>query len=205
MKSFRSSLALAATATLAAVIGFSSCKGGVDAGEAAIANIMTRTSVRSYLDKAVEPEKVEILLRAGMAAPSAVNKQPWHFVVVTDQAERELLAGTNRNARMIIQAPLAIVVCGNLDKALEGEAQEYWVQDASAATENILLAANALGLGAVWTGTYPLQERVKETSKVLNLPPNLVPLCTVVIGYPDKDNTPKDKWNEQNVSYGAFK
>ena len=204
MKTLKRGLALAA-AILAGIAGLSSCKEGPDAREAAISNIMTRTSVRSYLDKAVEPEKVETLLRAGMAAPTAVNKQPWHFVVITDKAEREQLAGEGRNARMMNQAPLLIVVCGNLDKAQEGIAREYWVQDTSAATENILLAANALGLGAVWTGIYPIPERVSRVSETLRLPANLVPLCTIVIGYPDCDNAPKDKWNVENVSYGFFK
>jgi nitroreductase len=105
-------------------------------------------------------------------------------VVVTDRAQLKELAKANPYAGMVAKAPLAIVVCGDLKKALDGEAREFWVQDCSAATENILLAANAMGLGAVWTGTYPNQERCKDVSAILKLPNHLVPLNTIVIGYP---------------------
>ncbi|MBO7491289.1 MAG: nitroreductase family protein [Bacteroidales bacterium] len=173
-------------------------------GRIALDNISTRVSVRSYLDKPVEPEKVEQMLRAGMAAPSAANKQPWHFVVVTERKQLNALAKANPYASMLEKAPLAIVVCGNMDKTFEGEAREFWVQDCSAATENILLAANALGLGAVWTGTYPDAKRCKDVSAILKLPANIVPLNTIVIGYPDKENKPKDKWDPKNISYNTY-
>lgn len=171
---------------------------------AVLDNIATRTSVRSYLDKPVDAALIEQMLRAGMAAPTAVNRQPWHFVVVTDKAQLFALAKANPHAGMAAKAPLAIVVCGDMKKALSGEAREFWVQDCSAATENILLAANALGLGAVWTGTYPDQNRCKDVSAVLNLPEHLIPLNTIVIGYPDKENTPKDKWKPENISYNTY-
>lgn len=174
-------------------------------GNAVLQNIATRTSVRSYLDKPVEAAQIEQLLRAGMAAPSAVNRQPWHFVVVTDREQLNALAKANPYAGMAAQAPLAIVVCGDMKKALEGNAREFWVQDCSAATENILLAANAMGLGAVWTGTYPSEERCKAVSEILKLPEYIVPLNTIVIGYPDKENAPKDKWNPDNVSYNTYR
>ena len=173
-------------------------------GNAALDNILTRTSVRDYTEQPVEPQKVEYLLRAGMAAPTAVNKQPWHFVVLDTRETIDRLAGANPRAGMLKRAPLAIVVCGNMQKALEGKGQEYWIQDCSAATENILLAAHALGLGAVWTGTYPMDDRVKATREALALPDHIVPLCTIVIGYPKGEQHPKDKWNTANVSYGKF-
>ncbi len=173
-------------------------------GQTVLDNIATRVSVRSYLDKPVEEVKIEQLLRAGMAAPSAVNKQPWHFVVVTDKEQLKALAKTNPYASMAAKAPLAIVVCGDMKKALPGKAQEFWVQDCSAATENILLAANALGLGAVWTGTYPTEERCEAVAKVLQLPKSIVPLNIIVIGYPDGKNTPKDKWKPSNISYNTY-
>ena len=171
---------------------------------AALENIATRTSVRSYLDKPVDAAIVEQLLRAGMAAPTAVNRQPWHFVVVNDKAQLKELAKANPHAGMLMKAPLAIVVCGDMKKALDGEAREFWVQDCSAATENILLAANALGLGAVWTGTYPDLKRCEAVSAVLNLPKHIVPLNTIVIGYPDGENKPKDKWKPENISYNTY-
>ena len=169
--------------------------------QAAINNIMTRTSIRKYTNEPVSKVDIETMLRAGMAAPTAVNKQPWHFVAVTDKAKLAELAGRRG---MIKQAGVAIVVCGNLDKALQGPAQAFWIQDCSAATENILLAANALGLGAVWTGCYPIDERVAEVSKVLKLPETIVPLCVIAIGHPAEQPTPKDKWKPENVSYNEF-
>ena len=169
--------------------------------QAAISNIMTRTSIRQYTNEPVTKDDIETMLRAGMAAPAAVNKQPWHFVAVTDKNKLAELAG-RRN--MIKQAGVAIVVCGNMGKALQGPAQAFWVQDCSAATENILLAANALGLGAVWTGCYPMDDRVAEVSKVLKLPETIVPLCVIAIGHPAEQPTPKDKWKPENVSYNEF-
>ena len=175
-----------------------------NAEKAVIDNIMTRTSVRQYQDKAIEQEKVETLLRAGMAAPTAVNKQPWHFIVVNEKSMLEKIAEVNHNKRMLKTAPLAIIVCGNLEKALTGNAQQYWIQDTSAATENILLAAHGLGLGAVWTGCYPTDDRVAEVSKVLKLPETIVPLCVIAVGHPAEQPTPKDKWKPENVSYNEF-
>ncbi|HEY9550772.1 MAG TPA: nitroreductase family protein, partial [Prevotella sp.] len=167
-------------------------------------NILTRTSVRAYQSRSVEKDKIQDLLRAGMAAPSAVDRRPWHFVVVTDKSVLEGLSKANPNAGMAAHAPLAIVVCGDMTKALTGRTQEYWIQDASAATENILLAANGMGLGAVWTGTYPSKERMQAVVKVLHLPEHIVPLNTIVIGYPYNDNEPKNKFDATNISYNSF-
>ncbi len=171
--------------------------------EIVLDNILARTSIRSYQDRPVEQDKIEKLLRAGMAAPSAVDKRPWHFVVVTDKQVLEGLAQANPNAGMAARAPLAIVVCGDKTKALT-RVPDYWVQDASAATENILIAAQGMGLGAVWTGTYPVTERVEKVAAVLNLPEHIIPFCTIVIGYPDRYQAPKDKWDEGNISYNTF-
>ena len=176
-----------------------------DNGKIAIENIMTRTSIRSFTDRQVSADTIEMLLRAGMAAPTAVNKQPWHFVVVNDRAVLDKLGGEGRQSQMWKESTLAIAVCGDMDKALEGPAQAFWVQDGSAATENILLAAHALGLGAVWTGCYPMMERMTNVSQVLNLPDNLVPLSVIVMGYPNEQPAPKDKWKPENVSYNTFK
>ncbi len=166
-----------------------------------IENIMTRTSVRSYTSQSVEPEKVETMLRAAMAAPTAGNKQPWFFVVIDDKAILEELGANLPFAKMTASAPLAIVPCGDLTKTFEGEGVEYWVQDLSASTENLLLAAHSMGLGAVWTGVYPISERTAFVQKTLNLPENIVPLCVIPIGYPDSESTPKDKWNPDLIQY----
>lgn len=166
--------------------------------------IMTRTSIRSFTDQVVAPETIETLLRAGMAAPTAVNAQPWHFVVVNDRAKLDELAGNGRQSKMLQESTLAIVVCGNMDKAMQGPGQAFWIQDCSAATENILLAAHALGLGAVWTGCYPIEERMATVSQVLGLPENIVPLSVIVMGYPAETPQPKDKWKPENVSYNEY-
>ena len=108
--------------------------------------IKTRSSVRAFLDKPVSDEIVEQLLKAAMAAPSAKNSQPWGFVVIRDRALLEKLGNSLPNAKMTATAPVAIVICGVLDKALPGEAHDYWIQDAAAATENFLLAVHALGI-----------------------------------------------------------
>ena len=186
---------------LAMTAGVSAQQSKNSDAQAAINNIMTRTSIRQYTNEPVSKADIETMLRAGMAAPTAVNRQPWHFVAVTDKEKLAELAGRRG---MIQQAGVAIVVCGNMDKAMQGPAQAFWIQDCSAATENILLAANALGLGAVWTGCYPMEDRVAEVSKVLKLPKTIVPLCVIAIGHPAEQPTPKDKWKPENVSYNEF-
>ncbi len=173
-------------------------------GQAIVENIMTRTSIRQYTDQAISADTIETLLRAGMAAPTAVNKQPWHFVAVTDKDKLAQLATANPNAGMTAKAPLAIVVCGDMQKTLEGQGRAFWIQDCSAATENILLAAHALGLGGVWTGLYPNDERVAAVREIMKAPEYIVPLCTIVLGYPAEQPTPKDKWKPENVSYNEY-
>lgn len=171
---------------------------------AAYENIMTRSSVRSYTDQEVADSVVEKLLRAGMAAPTAVNKQPWEFIVVNDTVTKNKILESSPNIRPLADAPLAIVVCGNLDLAVEGEGQSYWIQDCSAATENILLAANALGLGAVWCGIYPIEDRVKSLKETLQIPENIIPLNVICIGYPEGKPNIKDKWKPERIHYGKY-
>lgn len=175
----------------------------VNAEQAVLDNIATRTSIRDYEARPVEKEKIEKMLRAAMAAPTAMNKQPWHFVVVDQRNVLDALAGANPYAKMLKKAPLAIVVCGNTDKMIEGGGRDFWIQDASAATENLLLAAHAMGLGAVWTGAYPSEERCISISKVLSLSDNLIPLNMIVVGYPAEQPQPKQKFKEENISYNV--
>ena len=174
-----------------------------DNGQAAIENIMTRTSIRQYKDQPVEQEKIDIMLKAAMAAPTAVNLQPWHFIVITDKKTIGLLSG-----KQPTNAPLLIAMCGDTDKTTMPDGKmklpDFWVQDVSAATENLLLAAHALGLGAVWTGVYPAMERVAEVANVLNCPQNIVPVAVVRVGYPDEAPEPKNKFKEENISYNKF-
>ncbi len=167
-------------------------------------NIMTRTSIRAYQETPVEDAVIEKILRAGMAAPTARDTRPWSFIVVKDKDLLSQIAEANPNAGMCAKAPLAIVVCGDMSKTLDGPAREYWVDDCSAATENILLAAHALGLGAVWTGFYPNMDRVNAINPILNIPEGQVVLCVIPMGYPDENREPKDKWNPENIHYDRW-
>ena len=163
-------------------------------GSTILQTIMTRTSVRAFLDRTVSDETIELLLKAAMAAPSAKNAQPWAFVVIKNRALLEKLGASLPNAKMTATAPAAVVICGDMDKALPGEAREYWIQDAAAATENFLLAAHALGLGAVWTGVHPISERIRILKDALKLPGNVEPFCLIPFGWPAEPGTVKDKW-----------
>lgn len=198
--------------SLMAVLAFASCGDAVDNDKAtasadnnaAIENIMTRCSVRQYqADRTIPKDTVELLLRAAMAAPTAANKQPWQFIVIDERAALDSLAEALPYAKMLREAPLAIVTCGDLTKAIE-DAPDFWIQDVSASTENLLLAAHALGLGAVWTGVYPNAERQTAVSQTLNLPSYIIPLAVVPVGYPNADQTPKDKWNTDNIHYNRW-
>ena len=172
-------------------------------GQIAYENIMTRSSVRKYTSEKVSDELIEKMLRAGMAAPTAGNRQPWEFYVVRDTAIiKQMNKVTKFAAPMNEIAQLAIVVCGVPSEAFPIEPR-YWVQDVSAATENILLSAHALGLGAVWCGVYPGEDRVAVLRSLLDIPEKLVPFNIIMIGHPDKTIEPtiKDKWKPTKVHY----
>ena len=171
---------------------------------AAIENIFTRKSVRAYTPKPVEKEKVDLLVKAAMAAPTAVNKQPWAFVVVDDRDVLDKLAAELPYAKMTAQAPLAIIVCGDLSKALNGETDRYWMLDCSAASQNLLLAAESMGLGAVWTAVYPESDRIAKVRSVLSLPDYIIPLNLIPVGYPQHQEEAKDKYKPENIHYNKW-
>ena len=173
-------------------------------GNSFLQTIMTRTSVRAFLDRAVSDETIELLLKAAMAAPSAKNSQPWAFVVIKNRELLEKLGASLPNAKMTATAPAAVVICGTLDKALPGEAREYWIQDAAAATENFLLAAHALGLGAVWTGVHPISGRIRILKDALKLPEGVEPFCLIPFGWPAAPAVVKDKWDPSLVHQGTW-
>lgn len=172
--------------------------------KSAIEIIMARKSVRSYTSRPVEKEKVDIMLKAAMAAPSAVNKQPWSFIVIDEKEVLNHLAQVLPYAKMTAEAPMAIVVCGDLTKSLNGEFGQYWMLDCSAASENLLLAAEALGLGAVWTAVYPEEQRIENVRAVLSLPEYIVPFNLIPIGYPQRNEEPKDKFKQENIHYNQW-
>ena len=162
----------------------------------AIETILTRRSIRAYTGQPIPAELVELLLKAAMQAPSAGNQQAWQFVVLTDRVRLNALAEVLPYGKMLTTAPLSIVVCGDL--AIE-KSKGYWVQDCSAATQNILLAAHSLGLGAVWLGVYPREERVRDVRKALGIPETVTPLCAIAVGYPAEQKPRTDRYNAERV------
>ena len=160
--------------------------------------ILSRRSVREYTDRPVSEEQATDLLRAAMAAPSAGNQQPWQFVVVRERAVLEALAEANPYGGMARDAQLAVVVCGDPGRKAHGE---FWIQDCAAATENLLLAAHAAGLGAVWCGTYPLEERMVRVRVALGLPAEIIPFAVVPVGYPAELPTPVDRYDAGRVHF----
>lgn len=167
----------------------------------ALSVIHSRKSVRQYTGESVTKDELMTLVRAGMAAPTAMDKRPWAFVIVTDEATLAKLAEGLPYSKMIVKARSAIVVAGVLSKAPPGIEQAFWVQDCSAATENILLAAEAMGLGAVWTGMYPNEDHVAYVQKVLGIPADVIPLSIVAVGHPVGVEKPKDKFDPVNVHW----
>lgn len=183
-----------------ATLLITSCGGSSsNAGQAVLDAISTRTSIRAYQDRPVGADTVELLLRAAMSAPSARNRQPWAFIVVDDKALLRQLADSLPYAQSVAAAPMAVVVCGVLTESQGATNAGWWVQDAAAASENLLLAAHAVGLGAVWTGVYSYEDRVRAVRNVLGLPRHVVPLNVIPIGYPAENPAPKQKWDPAKV------
>lgn len=165
----------------------------------AYVNILGRVSVRRYADRPVDDEQVSALLHAAMSAPSGVNRQPWEFIVVDDPSLLTRMANALPYAKMAAEAPMAIVICGNRERFLEGVDGVLWEQDLSAASENLLLAAHALGLGGVWTCLYPHEDRMASVKSILDLPDIFVPFNLIPVGYPLADHAPMDKWHPERV------
>ena len=203
-------MAMAATTLMAAC----SSEKQQDSSSAALDVIMSRTSIRSFTGDPVSKEQLELILKAGMAAPSAMNSQPWRFVVVTDKTRIEEIFCNGPRSGMFKTAGAVIVVCGETtsmrkpfgqpDAPEEEMENKFWFEDCSAAAQNILLAVKALGLGAVWTAGYPAMERVASVAEALGLPEKVVPLCVIPVGVPAEDPTPKDKWNPSNIHWDTW-
>lgn len=146
----------------------------------ALETLFTRRSIRKYTEQPVADADVETMLRAAMLAPSANNRQPWQFIVVRERERLKAVAGMHPYGEMAAQAQLAIIVCG------EAAEPGYWIQDCAAATENLLLAARALGIGSVWCGLHPREERKTPFKEYFNIPDGIEPFAMVVLGYPDQ-------------------
>ncbi|MBI5103181.1 MAG: nitroreductase family protein [Nitrospirae bacterium] len=163
--------------------------------------ILTRRSIRKYTSQPVPEKIITGVLEAAMSAPSAGNQQPWHFVVITDRETLDSIPVFHPHTLMLKEASTAILVCG--DPSLEKH-QGYWVQDCAAATQNLLLAAHALGLGAVWTGFYPREDRVIKTRQLLGLPEHVIPLALVPIGYPAEEKPPAKRYDASRVHFNRW-
>lgn len=159
--------------------------------------IAKRSSIREYTGEVVSRDQLETIIKAGMAAPSAMNHQPWEFVAIDDRALLDKLGDVLPYAKMLHKAGAAIAVCGNVEKDCPAPYNSIWIHDCSAATENILLAVEALGLGAVWTAVEPSDALVAVVKDALKLPDNVVPLCVIPIGHPAVEAKPKDKFKPE--------
>ncbi len=161
--------------------------------------IFQRRSIRKYKSrKPVHKDLIDHLIKAGMSAPSARNKQPWHFVISQNPKTLDILSERHPYAKMLKDASLAILVCG--DKELDDN-ESYLAQNCAAATQNILLATHACGMGAVWLGVYPREERIKMCREVFDLPQHIIPVALISIGYPDEDKPVNDNFNQEKVHW----
>ncbi len=161
--------------------------------------IQSRASVRQFTTEKPTEQQIENILRSAFSAPTAMNRQPWHFLVIDEPSLLKSIGEQFPNSRVGNNCQVCIIPCGDLTLAFEGAAREFWVQDVSAATQNILLAAHAQGLGAVWTGLYPDIARVEQCKALLNIPEHIMPLCIVPIGYPAETPAVKDKYKAERI------
>ena len=162
--------------------------------------IHERKSVRSFTGEPVKKSDLEEILRAGMAAPTAVNMQPWSFIAITERSILDDLAAALPYAKMLTRAGAAIVVCTEPDKANK-KSRDFAVIDASLAGENILLAIEALGLGGLWTAVYPYPDRMKHVREVLKIPQEVIPLNVIPIGVPTGEDKPKNKYKHEKIHW----
>jgi nitroreductase len=164
--------------------------------------ILSRRSIRKYTQQAVSEEQLNQLLKAGMAAPSAMNGRPWEFIVVTEADPLAALRKCTRFSNYIV--PAAIILCGSPFLGLKLVSEKYWIQDCSAAAENILIAATGMGLGSVWIGVYPNAGNMKNVSAALNIPEKVTPLCMIYVGYPAEEKKPRTQYDEKRVHWQKY-
>lgn len=169
-------------------------------------NIMTRKSVRQYSSRLISDTDINKILRAGMSGPSCVNARDWAFLVVKDKNRLALMADANgKYAVHLKNAPLGILVCGDLNRAYSN-AKDYWIIDGAIAAQNMILCAHGLGIGSVWLGTWPQMERVENQRKLFSLPEHIVPHSVIAFGYPEDgtDLNRSDSYEEELVHYEVW-
>jgi len=166
-------------------------------------NLFARRSVRRYADAPIDEATVHDLLEAAMAAPSAVARDPWHFIVVRDRERLGRMADALPNGQMLRTAPLGLLVCGDIEVAHDGQLS-YLLQDCSAAIENLLLAASMLELGACWLGVHPRPERIEALREVFSLPANIIPVSAIAIGVPAETPPPRTRYRDDAVHHDAW-
>ena len=167
----------------------------------ALQTIFTRRSIRYFRGDPVPERMVQTLLEAAMQAPSAGNQQPWHFIVIAERGLLDSIPRFHPYAQMCLSAPLAILVCGDVTNLRH---EGLWPQDCAAATQNMLLAAHALGLGAVWVGVFPREDRMQALTSLLNLPPHIVPFSLVPFGFPGEEKPPAPRFDAARVHHNRW-
>jgi nitroreductase len=172
-----------------------------DSDMEAMEAILGRRSIRKYTAQAVSEDMIGSLLEAGMSAPSAGNEQPWHFVIIDDRRILDAIPSIHPHSHMLKEAPLAILVCGDLNLDVH---RGFWTQDCSAATENILIAAHANGLGAVWLGIYPREERIAGVRQILSIPDHIIPFCLIAVGHPAEKKAGSNRYDESRIHLNGW-
>lgn len=160
--------------------------------------IFSRRSVRKYENREIPADMFNDLFAAAMAAPSAVAKDPWHFLLVRDRQTLDKITEILPHGQMLRQAPAAVIVCGDINRTHANEVS-YMLQDLSAAVENLLLAAAAFGLGSCWLGMHPRQERIHGIRALFSLPANIIPMCGIALGWPAENPAPRTRFNPERV------
>jgi len=196
-------------------VAASCCKNDAPAQKSALEVIKARTSIRSFTGEKLTEEQINTLLDAAMSAPTDANIQPWRFIVITDEEIKAGLYQGEKHKHMVTTAGAVIVVCGETSRMTKPHdadpdaepverPNKYWFEDCSAATENLLLAATALDLGAVWLSCYPTERIVDRIRAYLGIPENVTPLAIVPVGVPAENPEPKNKWNPENIHYDRW-
>lgn len=166
-------------------------------------NIFNRKSVREFTDEKVSHDDLETIIKAAMSAPSALNLQPWEFIVFDEEETLEFMTDLHEYSGMFKSATAGILVCGNMEKTIR-DYEELWIQDCSASTQNILLAIEALNLGGVWLGIYPIKERCQKLTDYFSLPENIMPFSVIALGHPTKNVESKDKYDPKKVHWNRW-